>query len=102
MIRPILHIILHFAVPGVVARIGWRNQFWRAWLIMVATLVIDLDHLLADPLYDPNRCSIGTHALHGGWAMVAYALLIIPRRTRLIGVGLVIHMALDAVDCLFM
>jgi hypothetical protein len=102
MVRPVVHILLHFVVPGVVARVGWRDQFWRSWAIMVATLAIDLDHLLADPLYDPNRCSLGTHPLHSGLAMVAYALLVVPKRTRLIGVGLVIHMVLDAVDCLFM
>jgi hypothetical protein len=102
MVRPVLHIILHIAVPGVVARLGWREQLWRSWVIMVATLIIDLDHLLANPIYDANRCSIGVHPLHGGWAMIGYALLVVPKRTRLIGVGLVIHMALDAIDCLFM
>ncbi len=102
MLRPVLHIVLHLAVPGVVARVGWRDQFWSAWAIMVATLVVDLDHLLADPVYDASRCSIGFHPLHTVWAIGFYVLLVAPRRTRLVGIGLVIHMLLDAVDCLFM
>ena len=31
---------------------------------MMATMLVDLDHLFADPIYDPDRCSIGFHPLH--------------------------------------
>jgi hypothetical protein len=54
---------------------------------------------LANPIYDPDRCSIGFHPLHSWPAIAAYAGLSLPSRTRLIGVGLLIHMALDALDC---
>lgn len=100
MLRPILHMVLHVAVPGVVARVAWRERVWSAWAIMVATAAVDLDHFLANPIYDPNRCSIGFHPLHSVWAMGAYVLLMVPRRTRLVGAGLVIHMVLDGIDCL--
>ena len=102
MIRPVVHLVLHFAVPAVVARLAWRERFWRAWAVMVATIVIDLDHLGSDPVYDPDRCSIGTHPLHSGWAIAVYGLLLIPNHTRLMGVGLLIHIALDAIDCALM
>ena len=69
---------------------------------MVATMLVDLDHLLANPIYDPHRCGIGFHPLHTFPAMVAYALLLVPRASRLPALGLVIHMALDALDCLSM
>ncbi|WLD58011.1 DUF6122 family protein [Salinispirillum sp. LH 10-3-1] len=98
----VLHIALHFAVPGVVAGLFFRTQWRRAWLIMVATMVVDLDHLLADPIYDPTRCSIGFHPLHSYPAIAGYGLLALWQRTRLVGVGLLIHMALDAIDCWFM
>jgi hypothetical protein len=91
---------LHLAVPGVVARIGWRDRFRHAWLVMVATMLIDLDHLLADPIFDPDRCSIATHPLHGWWAIGLYVLLLVPKRTRLVGTGLVLHVMLDGLDCL--
>ena len=62
-------------------------------------MLIDLDHLLADPIYDPQRCSLGFHPLHGLLPILLYLALLIPKKTRLIGLGLVIHMVLDAVDC---
>jgi len=98
----VLHLILHVVVPGGVAVVFFRSRWKRAWLIMVATMLVDLDHLLADPIYDPGRCSIGFHPLHTYPAILVYVLLTIPRRTRLVGLGLVIHMALDGLDCLLM
>jgi hypothetical protein len=97
-----LHLVLHVAVPGAVALIFFRPHWKKAWLIMLATMVVDLDHLLADPIYDPGRCSIGFHPLHTWPAIAVYVLMTIPRPTRLVGLGLVIHMALDGLDCLFM
>jgi len=102
MLRPILHGLLHVAVPGVVARLAWREIWLRAWLIMVLVNLVDLDHLLADPVFDPDRCSIGYHPLHAWPAQIAWIALAAWPRTRLIGVGLLIHMLLDALDCAFM
>jgi hypothetical protein len=93
------HLVLHAVVPGAVAWFFFRAQWRRAWLIMLATMLVDLDHLLADPIYDPNRCGIGFHPLHTAPAIAAYVALSVLRATRLIGVGLLIHMALDAADC---
>jgi len=102
MFRPVIHIALHFLLPAVAARIAYANRWIFAWSIMMATMLVDLDHLLAEPLYDPNRCSMGFHPLHTWPAVVVYMLLLIKPRTRLIGLGLVIHMLLDTVDCLWM
>jgi len=102
MLRVLVHAALHVAVPGVVARLAWREIWLRAWLVMTATNVVDLDHLLADPLFDPNRCSIGYHPLHSWPAQVVWVALALWPRTRLVGVGVLIHMALDATDCAFM
>ncbi len=66
---------------------------------MIATMLVDLDHLLADPIYDPQRCSIGFHPLHTFWAIPIYLILCFPKKTRYIGIGLMIHMALDSLDC---
>ena len=66
---------------------------------MLSTMAVDVDHLIADPIYDPNRCGIGFHPLHTYPVITLYALLLIPSVTRLIGSGLVIHMALDGLDC---
>ena len=100
--RPALHILLHFLVPAAVARGFLRKGRLHAWLVMIATMLVDLDHLLATPIYAPGRCSIGFHPLHSLGPIVFYAALCVPRRTRLVGVGLLIHMALDGIDCLWM
>ena len=94
--------LLHAAVPGAIARVFFEKNFVRAWLIMLATMLVDVDHLLADPVYDPGRCSIGFHPLHQYPVMLVYALLAILPKTRLIGLGLVVHMLLDGVDCVWM
>lgn len=66
---------------------------------MIATLLVDVDHLLANPIYDPSRCSIGFHPLHQLWFIVAYMALCFVPKVRLIGIGLIVHMALDTIDC---
>jgi hypothetical protein len=100
--RAILHLVLHLLVPAAVARLGWRPRWRRAWGIMLAGLLIDLDHLLADPIFDPNRCSVGYHPLHTWPAIVGYLVLTAIPRTRLLGAGLMIHIALDLTDCFWM
>lgn len=94
-----LHLALHAIVPGLVAVLFYRKVWRRAWLIMLLTMLVDLDHLLADPIYDPNRCSIGFHPLHTAPVITLYLVLLLFRPTRLIGIGLLIHMALDGLDC---
>ena len=64
-------------------------------------MLIDLDHLLATPIYDSNRCSINFHPLHTYYASMTYILLLIPKKTRIIAIGLLIHIFADSVDCLF-
>ena len=94
-----VHLLLHLLVPAAVARLFYRARWRYAWLVMMVTMAVDLDHLLANPIYDPGRCSIGFHPLHQPWAIGLYVLLALWPRTRLAGVGLLIHMALDLGDC---
>lgn len=110
------HIVLHFIIPMLVALAFYRSRWGSAFLVMVATMLVDVDHLLATPIYDPNRCSIGYHPLHTWLAIFLYAaLFLLPlivrkdqsgtrlrsatRISHLIGTGLLIHMALDWIDC---
>jgi len=64
-------------------------------------MLVDLDHLLASPVYDPTRCSIGFHPLHTLLPIVLYVLLCLPAKTRIVGIGLIVHMILDSIDCQF-
>lgn len=95
----LLHIFLHVAVPLVVAALFFRKDFRHAALIMLAGILIDLDHLLASPIVDPDRCSVGYHLLHSYWLIPVYVALALYPKTRLIGLGLVIHIILDTAEC---
>ena len=102
MLQSIAHYGCHFLLPLLVALI-WYKPYWKtAFLIMLAGIFIDLDHLLATPIFDPNRCSIGFHPLHSTFAIIFYICLLIPKKTRLVALGLVIHIISDLVDCAFM
>lgn len=94
-----LHITLHLTIPAIIAALFFRKNWKSAYLIMIATMLVDLDHLLASPIYDMSRCSIGFHPLHRVWFIVFYIVLCFIPKTRLIGLGLTTHMALDAIDC---
>lgn len=94
-----VHLALHALVPLAVALIFFRQQWGRAWLIMLLTMLVDVDHLLADPIFAADRCSIGFHPLHTYTAITGYLLLSLWSVTRLVGLGLLIHMLLDASDC---
>ena len=66
---------------------------------MLAGMLIDIDHLLADPIYDAERCSIGFHPLHTPLPIVIYVLLLFHPKTRPLGIGLILHIFLDSLDC---
>ena len=102
MVRSIIHIGLHFLVPALTARIFYASNWRYAFYVMIATMLVDLDHLLANPIYDPNRCSIGFHPLHSYPAIMFYVGLLFIPKVRLVAIGLLIHMFLDTTDCLWM
>jgi Family of unknown function (DUF6122) len=93
------HLTLHFVAPAVLTGLFFRKKWKVAYLLMIATMLVDIDHLFANPIYDPNRCSIGFHPLHELWFMGLYVVLCFIPKTKLVGIGLSVHMALDAIDC---
>ena len=93
------HIALHAAIPLVLAWLLFRTHWQRAFIIMLATMLVDIDHLLANPVYDPLRCSIGFHPLHQYPIIGANLAACFYKPLRLIGLGLITHMVLDAIDC---
>ena len=102
MFAHIVHYSLHFLVPVLFGKFLFKSHWWHASLIMIATMVIDLDHLLSSPIFDPNRCSIGFHPLHTIWAAVLYGImLIIPSwKWRAVAIGCLWHLCTDLIDCL--
>lgn len=102
MLRWSIHYGIHFLVPIIVGLLFYKDYRGKAVLILLAGIVIDIDHLWADPLFDPDRCSINFHPLHTYWAIGLYFLMLIPPKTRIFGLALVIHIVADTVDCLLM
>lgn len=101
VVRHLIHYSCHLLVPFLIARLFWKEHWVQAGLIMLATMLIDVDHLLADPIFDPNRCSLGFHPLHTVWAGLVYlGLLAIPSwKWRAVAVGCLWHLVTDAIDC---
>lgn len=102
MYKDIIHYSIHFIVPVIVALLFFKKQWKYALGIMLLGMLIDLDHLLATPIFAPNRCSINFHPLHSYYAIIVYMALLIPKKTRIIGLGLVIHIIADFTDCMMM
>ncbi|WP_262709688.1 DUF6122 family protein [Hymenobacter fodinae] len=95
----LLHIVLHMLVPAIVALVFYRPRWHRVWLVLAAGLLLDIDHVLATPMFDPTRCRINFHPLHTYWAMGIYVLLLFSPLTRVWAVGFLLHMALDYAEC---
>jgi hypothetical protein len=100
--RHIIHYSLHFIFPFIIAYFLFKKNWKIAGIVMASTILIDLDHLLANPIFDPNRCSIGFHPLHTLWASLVYFLmLLIPSwRWRAIAIGCILHLGTDTLDCI--
>ena len=99
MLRFTLHYGFHFIVPLAVAWVFFRPRWKKVYLVFLATMLIDLDHLLANPIFDPDRCSIGFHPLHSYYAIGVYVVLLLPKKTRILAVGLLLHLLADQIDC---
>lgn len=102
MLRLGIHYGLHFGLPLIIAVLFFRKNWLKAYLLMLAAFIIDLDHLLADPIFDPNRCSINYHPLHSYYALAVYIILLIPKFTRVFALGLLAHLIADGADCLLL
>ena len=92
---------MHFVLPLLIAFLFFREDWKKVYLIMLLTMIVDLDHLLANPIYQADRCSINFHPLHSYYAIGVYMIMIFLRRPfNIIGIGLLLHMLTDFCDCL--
>ena len=101
MTQIFIHFSLHFIFPLLIAFIFFRKNWKKVYLIMISTMIVDLDHLIANPIYQADRCSINFHPLHTYYAVGIYFIMIFFRKPfNLIGIGLLLHMLTDLIDCL--
>ena len=99
--RIFIHYGLHFIFPAFIAWIFFEKYWKKAWLIMLATMLVDIDHLFTSPIFDSARCSIGFHPLHSYYAIFGYLILFFIPKFRIIAIGLLLHIATDFLDCLW-
>lgn len=104
----------NLAVHGIASGILFSGFYWfehkifkrsfpfksAGWQIILANL-IDLDHLLANPIYDPLRCSINFHPLHSWYFFPLYFAGLFSQKYKYFFAGIIVHLALDYVDCWF-
>jgi hypothetical protein len=95
------HYFLHLVLPLLIAFLFYKKKWIKVYLIFLLTMLVDLDHLFASPIFDPCRCSIGFHPLHSYMAIAIYFTMLLPPKSRIIALGLLMHMATDAIDCFF-
>jgi len=98
-----IHYFLHLGFPFFIAYGFFREDWKKVYLILIATMLVDLDHLVANPIFQANRCSINFHPLHTYYAMIVYVMLLFFRKPfNIIGIGLLFHMLTDFIDCMMM
>ena len=96
-----IHYTLHFLLPLLIAFLFFKKNWKKVYLIMLSTMIVDLDHLLANPIYQSDRCSINFHPLHSYYAIDIYIIMAYLRKPfNIIGIGLLLHMITDFCDCL--
>ena len=99
-LREFIHYFLHLVFPIVIAKIFFKNNWKHAYFLMLATMVVDLDHVFANPVFDPNRSSVGFHPLHSYPMIAVYSLgtIFLKGNYKIIAVGLLFHMFTDFQD----
>ena len=76
-LQTFVHYFLHFGFPFFVALLFFSQQWKKAYLLLLLTMLVDLDHLLATPIFEANRCRINFHPLHTYWAIAVYVVLLL-------------------------
>lgn len=99
MFRFFVHYGIHFLVPIAIGLFFFKENRLKVIVILLAGIIIDVDHLWANPIFDPERCSIGYHPLHSYWAIAVYFALLYFKKTWIFGLALLIHIFADALDC---
>ncbi|MDX6747853.1 DUF6122 family protein [Polaribacter sp. PL03] len=95
----ILHYSLHFLFPFLIAFVFFRKKWKTVYLIFLFSMFVDLDHLLANPIFDKTRCSINFHPLHSYIAITIYFFGLVFKKTRILCIALLFHMLTDYIDC---
>lgn len=102
LLKTVTHYFLHLIFPVFIALVFYRKIWKKTYFILLATMLVDTDHLLANPIFDPGRMSIGFHILHSYPAIAVYFLMLFFKgNIRIVAIGLLFHMFTDFQDYYF-
>lgn len=96
----IIHYSFHFIVPLFIAFLFFKKKWKIVYGIFLLSMLVDADHLLANPIFNENRCSINFHPLHSYIAIGFYIIGLFFKRTKILCIALLFHMFTDYLDCL--
>ena len=99
MLKFSIHYSLHFIFPLLISLIFFNSKWNKVYLIFLLSKLVDLDHLLANPIFQENRCSINFHPLHSYIAIGIYFVGLFFSKTRILAIALLFHMLTDLIDC---
>lgn len=98
-----IHIAADIILAAIILLLFKKLRTTKAFLkisgILIASNLIDLDHLIANPIFDPLRCSINFHPLHSWPVFPLYIIGLYFPKTRILSLGVILHLALDAINC---
>lgn len=101
IIQQFIHYFLHLILPFGIALLFFPKKWKAVYLVFLLTMLVDADHLFANPVFSVCRCSIGFHPLHSYPAIILYATMLLHPKLRIVAIGLLMHMVTDKIDCLF-
>ena len=99
MVKFSIHYSLHFIFPLLISLIFFNSKWKKVYLIFLLSMLVDLDHLLANPIFQENRCRINFHPLHSYIAIGIYFVGLFFSKTRILAIALLFHMLTDLIDC---
>jgi hypothetical protein len=94
-----IHYSLHFIIPLLFSLYFFKGKWKKIYLIFLLSMIVDLDHLLANPIFSEGRCSINYHPLHSYIAIAFYFVGLFFKKTRILSAALLFHMLTDYIDC---
>lgn len=101
MLKFTIHYSFHFVVPFFISYYFFKHNWKKVYLVFLCSMLIDLDHLLATPIFDKYRCSINFHPLHSYLAIGIYCCGLFFKKTRVLAIALLLHILTDWLDCYF-
>jgi hypothetical protein len=99
MLKFTVHYGFHFLLPLLISFLCFKKNWKTIYLIFLCSMLVDLDHLVANPIFQKNRCIINFHPLHSYIAIGMYFMGLFFKKTRIIAFALLLHILTDFIDC---